>query len=172
MEKDRQPDTSALVQVLVQLRQERDWSQVTLARRAGLGRNTVTRIEAQQVNGKTSKVDMPKPGTLRKIAEALGDGNPARTRDALHRLFAAAGYGDEEGTEDSDPAAEIALLRKRIEALEQQQITADPQQIDARVRRLLESYPPEKRAATITLLREALAEYEAGPSAPQSASSG
>jgi transcriptional regulator with XRE-family HTH domain len=148
--------------VLRALREERDWSQATLARRARVGIATVARIENAQINTRTGKVDIPKSPTLRRLAQALGDGNAERTRGATRALFDAAGYGEEDEPAADDPATEIAALRQRVEVLERA-TRSEPADIAARIHALLASYPPDKRAEAISLMQEALRRYAVDP---------
>jgi transcriptional regulator with XRE-family HTH domain len=147
---------------LQSLRTERDWSQATLARRARVGIATIARIEYAQKNPRTGKVDMPKPTTLRRLAEALGDGHPDRVRAATRALFEAAGYSEADQPDDSDPATEIAALRQRVELLERQ-VRNDPGGIAERIHALLASYPPDQRAEAISLMQDALQRYAQDP---------
>lgn len=171
MQSNGQSNAAQLAQVLEELRLARGWSQVRLSRRADSGDGLVARIETQQVNKKTGKVDMPKPSTLRKLAYALGDGSAERTKEAQRKLFAAAGYSEDDILEEPDSATEIAHLRERIEALERERL-ADPAVIEAQLWRALESYTPEEGAAAVTLWEKAIERYKRSRGEPSSTDAG
>jgi HTH-type transcriptional regulator/antitoxin HipB len=63
--REKEPAPGSVGAVVRQLRQERGWSQVELARRADIGQNDVSRVE-------TGKSKIPQEQTLVAIAEALG----------------------------------------------------------------------------------------------------
>lgn len=127
--------------------------------------STIVRLENDEVNPRTGKVDVPRPSTLRKLAEALGDGDPDRTRDAQHQLFVAAGYGEEvETPDDADQGEALATLRARVEAHERQ-IETLTQHVrasgarSAQLQRLLEALPPDQQEEAIRLLTTTLERF-------------
>jgi transcriptional regulator with XRE-family HTH domain len=67
----------SLGQRIKQVRQRKVWGQAELARKAGVSVNTLYRIEAEQ--------HVPRPATIRKIAEALGVEPEVLVFDALAR---------------------------------------------------------------------------------------
>jgi transcriptional regulator with XRE-family HTH domain len=158
---------SKLPATLQHLRAERDWSRATLARRARLGINTVVRIETAQTNPKTGKVDVPKPSTLRKLAEALGDGSAERTREALGDLYAAAGYAPEDVLDEPDLAQAVAELRARVDEHDRQlqafaRQVAVPPKLPDQIARIIGSLPPEQQAEAIDLITATLQRFAQG----------
>ena len=158
-----------LAPTLHRRRTERDWSRATLARRARLGVNTIVRIETEQTNPKTGTVDVPKPSTLRKLAEALGDGHADRTRDALAELYAAAGDAPGDALEEPDLAQAVAELRARVDEHDRQLQSfraqgAVPSRLPDQIAHILGSLPHDQQQEAIELITATLQRCAQGAS--------
>ncbi len=86
-----------------QVREQRVWGQAELARKAGISANTLYRIEAGR--------HVPRPATIRKLAQALGV-SPETLAWSLEQVLAEAPIDDEPETPE-----EAAAVQEAREAL-------------------------------------------------------